>query len=403
MKPIASLFTLALVAMVPTWALADTHASSHEATHHTSKKDAPAPKSKVAAKVAPKKHGLDKVALKRAIDHALTERHAETHTEPTEIELAKLAEDSRLETLPKPKSLTKVSTKKEIHPSTKEEKSSEKTVKAHHAKDVLPSNKHEKVAPKHEGSEKSDKKESASKRHSSAKDVPADGKIVKVAAKTEIGEKAAPHGKVSASAADEVGPDMAGRCGLDLVLRHDGKEEIVPVKTCDGKLVAGALDKVAVLVGETKGHDGLDPRLLTRVGEMAAHFGKKGKLPEIEILGGAKNANSSMHKDGRALDVRFVGVKNEDVAAFCKTLEDTGCGFYPNGKFVHVDVRDAGTGKVSWIDVAAPGEAPRYVANFSEKPAKSETAEKSEKRVAPKAEKRDGKTVSSKAAKKNDV
>jgi hypothetical protein len=46
---------------------------------------------------------------------------------------------------------------------------------------------------------------------------------------------------------------------------------------------------------------------------------------------------------------------------FAKTLGDTGCGFYPNSSFVHIDVRDAGAGHVTWIDASGPGETPRYV------------------------------------------
>jgi hypothetical protein len=55
------------------------------------------------------------------------------------------------------------------------------------------------------------------------------------------------------------------------------------------------------------------------------------------------------------------GVRNEDVFKFCRSLRDVGCGFYPNSKFVHLDVRRAHTGKAMWIDVSAPGEPSRYV------------------------------------------
>jgi hypothetical protein len=71
-----------------------------------------------------------------------------------------------------------------------------------------------------------------------------------------------------------------------------------------------------------------------------------------------------MHSSGRAVDFRMEGVKNEDVVAFCKTLGDTGCGFYPNSSFVHIDVRDPGAGHVAWIDASGPGETPRYVSQW---------------------------------------
>ena len=78
-----------------------------------------------------------------------------------------------------------------------------------------------------------------------------------------------------------------------------------------------------------------------------------------------------MHATGRAIDFRIEGTKNEDVVAFCKTLTDTGCGFYPNSSFVHLDVRDPGAGHVSWIDASGPGETPHYVTAWPPKSAKS--------------------------------
>jgi len=38
-----------------------------------------------------------------------------------------------------------------------------------------------------------------------------------------------------------------------------------------------------------------------------------------------------------------------------------GCGYYPNGSFVHVDVRPYATGRVVWVDASRPGEPSRYV------------------------------------------
>ena len=36
---------------------------------------------------------------------------------------------------------------------------------------------------------------------------------------------------------------------------------------------------------------------------------------------------------------KSMGVPNEQVFAVCRRLSDVGCGFYPNNRFVHVDVR----------------------------------------------------------------
>ena len=60
---------------------------------------------------------------------------------------------------------------------------------------------------------------------------------------------------------------------------------------------------------------------------------------------------------GKAIDFRVSGVPNEAVRDFCRTLKNTGCGYYPHSVFVHMDVRDA---SAFWIDYSKPGEAPRY-------------------------------------------
>ena len=56
-----------------------------------------------------------------------------------------------------------------------------------------------------------------------------------------------------------------------------------------------------------------------------------------------------------------MGVPNAALFRFCRTLDDVGCGFYPNSKFVHVDVRRPGAGRVFWIDISGPGEPSEYV------------------------------------------
>ncbi|MCW5835319.1 MAG: DUF882 domain-containing protein [Labilithrix sp.] len=106
----------------------------------------------------------------------------------------------------------------------------------------------------------------------------------------------------------------------------------------------------------------VDPRLVGRIQAVVDHFGKPGSPAKLAVISGYRPASvGSMHASGRAIDFRVEGARNEDVVAFCKTLVDTGCGFYPNSSFVHIDVRDPGAGHVSWIDASGPGETPRYV------------------------------------------
>jgi hypothetical protein len=109
----------------------------------------------------------------------------------------------------------------------------------------------------------------------------------------------------------------------------------------------------------------IDPRLLERLETAIDHFRKPGQPAKILLVSGYRPKSAgSYHQSGRALDFRIDGVENEALVAFCKTLPDTGCGYYPNSSFVHIDVRNAGAGHVAWIDISKPGEAPKYVSSW---------------------------------------
>lgn len=115
----------------------------------------------------------------------------------------------------------------------------------------------------------------------------------------------------------------------------------------------------------------LDKGLLTRVTAIAKRFPNR---PISLVSGYRPQSRGSQHQVGRALDLRVAGVSNEELVAFCKTLPDTGCGYYPNSSFVHVDVRKPGTGSVTWIDTSGPGEAPHYVGQWPPPPEAADTA-----------------------------
>lgn len=156
---------------------------------------------------------------------------------------------------------------------------------------------------------------------------------------------------------------------------------------CDGSIAPAALERFSVLIrpgGAARptmpaadlakktgpeiapGIRRVDARLLERVQQVAEHFGKTGGgIAKFSVISGVRPASiGSMHSTGRAMDFRLEGVKNEEIVAFCKTLNDTGCGYYPNSSFVHMDVRDNGTGHTAWIDASGPGETPRYVTQW---------------------------------------
>jgi uncharacterized protein YcbK (DUF882 family) len=102
-----------------------------------------------------------------------------------------------------------------------------------------------------------------------------------------------------------------------------------------------------------------DPHLIELVDSVSNHFGSR----RIEVISGFRPYSPtqytphSNHNVGRALDFRVVGVPNEVLRDFCRTLKNVGVGYYPNSTFVHLDVRSA---SAFWIDFSRPGEPPRY-------------------------------------------
>jgi uncharacterized protein YcbK (DUF882 family) len=100
------------------------------------------------------------------------------------------------------------------------------------------------------------------------------------------------------------------------------------------------------------------PRLVALLAAISDHFGGA----EITIVSGRREAGgytreSSRHTRGQATDIRVRGVSMRAIWDYCRTLSDTGCGYYPRSSFVHVDVRSSAT---QWVDWSSPGRAARY-------------------------------------------
>ncbi|HWZ93012.1 MAG TPA: D-Ala-D-Ala carboxypeptidase family metallohydrolase [Polyangiaceae bacterium] len=169
------------------------------------------------------------------------------------------------------------------------------------------------------------------------------------------------------------------------VVRYDGAEWArLPLVDCQGAIAPDALDRLSVLArppatpepefplplepeDDAPGGEWLPrvkllhPRVIWAVQKIAEAFPNR----SIFIMSGyRRDAHGSYHQKGRALDLYVTGVENADLFRFCRTLNDVGCGFYPNNKFVHVDVRPYGTHRVAWVDVSSPGEPSQYVTSW---------------------------------------
>lgn len=172
-------------------------------------------------------------------------------------------------------------------------------------------------------------------------------------------------------------------------VRGTGEQDVFPLVRCDGSVAPEALDRLSLMMrpphverpssgllpdeadAEAAAHGEwiaevrlANPRLLWAIQRIADAFPWRaiyvysGYRPGALVAG---TSHHSLHSAARAVDIQVHGISNTKVFEICRTLDDVGCGFYPNSKFVHVDVRRPGTGHAVWIDASGPGEPPRYV------------------------------------------
>ncbi|MDI1477529.1 D-Ala-D-Ala carboxypeptidase family metallohydrolase [Polyangium sp. y55x31] len=173
-----------------------------------------------------------------------------------------------------------------------------------------------------------------------------------------------------------------------IFVRGSGERDVFPLVRCDGSVAPEALDRLSLMMrpadvarpadllpdepdpeATRKGEWIADvrlvhPRLLWALQRIADSFPWRpiyiysGYRPGAKVAG---TSHQSMHAAARAADIQVHGIPNATVFQLCRTLDDVGCGFYPNSKFVHVDVRRPGTGHALWIDASGPSEPPQYV------------------------------------------
>jgi uncharacterized protein YcbK (DUF882 family) len=161
-----------------------------------------------------------------------------------------------------------------------------------------------------------------------------------------------------ASAANEKPREPRGRRGVIHAIRA-GEEFHIRVMDSRGHISDAALKDFARMSRQGAAIHPPDPRLVALVGIVSDHFGGR----TLEIVSGyraytpTQYTPHSNHNYGKALDFRIEGIPNETLRDFCRTLRNTGCGYYPNSTFVHLDARDS---KAYWVDWSHPGEAPQY-------------------------------------------
>lgn len=128
-----------------------------------------------------------------------------------------------------------------------------------------------------------------------------------------------------------------------------------------GKVQAAAernISRVLASWRDGQKHDIAD-RLILNLVAVSDHFGGR----PVRVVSGfrpyspSQYTPDSRHNLGHAIDLTIPGVPNAVLRDFCRTLPKTGCGYYPNSSFVHMDVRDT---SAYWVDFAGPGEPPRY-------------------------------------------
>lgn len=206
--------------------------------------------------------------------------------------------------------------------------------------------------------------------------------ILGLASATEsVKPEAAPHGSKDDAKAKRAAVKSCTKPAVEII--RGPELERLSLMRCDGSIAPLAIEHLSVLVrpgsaprpttaieelAKKKGAEiahgirRIDERLAYRLQSIVDHFTKTGSTAKVYVVSGYRPTSiGSMHATGRAIDFRLEGVKNEEVVSFCKTLNDTGCGYYPNSSFVHLDVREPGAGHVAWIDASGPGETPRYL------------------------------------------
>lgn len=174
----------------------------------------------------------------------------------------------------------------------------------------------------------------------------------------EPGPRADTPGRTTASR-ERIEPVEPRKAPVLRLLRR-GKARDVALFDETGRLRHDALAELRALMTDPR--SGIDHpthwRLATLLAAIAAHW----PGATIEIVSGyrhvSRHTERSNHTRGRAIDMRVAGVPNRRLFEVLRaSFSDIGVGYYPNGTFVHLDVRDRAT---FWVDYSGSDQTPCY-------------------------------------------
>ena len=133
----------------------------------------------------------------------------------------------------------------------------------------------------------------------------------------------------------------------------------VRLMTRSGKINKNSRRRLSKLSGPRRSRRNklLHPRIIHMIQRVAERWPGK----TIEIVSGyrpGQKGTESQHSNARALDFRVLGITNKELYDFCTELPKSGCGYYPNSVFIHMDARKK---SATWTDLSSPGKPARYV------------------------------------------
>lgn len=139
----------------------------------------------------------------------------------------------------------------------------------------------------------------------------------------------------------------------------------VRLMTRSGKINKNSRRRLSKLSGPRRSRRNklLHPRIIHMIQRVAERWPGK----TIEIVSGyrpGQKGTESQHSNARALDFRVLGITNKELYDFCTELPKSGCGYYPNSVFIHMDARKK---SATWTDLSSPGEPAKYVKKGAKK------------------------------------